>query len=98
MFAFTAAAPGQSGKSQPTAAFQTVNPQTQTSIRLCAQLNQRQNAFWKPFDSFRLRAGIYRQYAAIIATGVDDFSAFASAVLFNNPGPGLGWLLITSPV
>ncbi|MGU0161364.1 potassium transporter TrkG [Escherichia coli] len=47
----------------------------------------------------RLCIGVYCQYVVIIATGVDDFSAFASVVAtLNNLGVGLAWLLITLPV
>ncbi len=47
----------------------------------------------------RLCIGVYCQYAAIIATGVDDFSAFASVVAtLITWGQGLAWLLITLPV
>ncbi len=54
-------------------------------------------AVWGFFSAYALVFIV--SMLAIIATGVDDFSAFASVVAtLNNPGPGLGWLLITSPV
>lgn len=54
-------------------------------------------AVWGFFSAYALVFIV--SMLAIIATGVDDFSAFASVVAtLNNLGPGLGWLLITSPV
>lgn len=52
-----------------------------------------QSVFWKPSgDSFSAYALVFIvSMLAIIATGVDDFSAFASVVAtLNNLGPGLG--------
>lgn len=54
-------------------------------------------AVWGFFSAYALVFII--SMLAIIATGVDDFSAFASVVAtLNNPGPWLGLLPTTLPV
>lgn len=54
-------------------------------------------AVWGFFSAYALVFIV--SMLAIIATGVDDFSAFASVVAtLNNTGRGLAWLLITLPV
>lgn len=54
-------------------------------------------AVWGFFSAYALVFIV--SMLAIIATGVDDFSAFASVVAtLNNLGRGLAWLLITLPV
>ncbi len=75
-----------------------VHPNAVYSIKL--GIAHCRNVSSKPLGIFLAYALVFIvSMLAIIATGVDDFSAFASVVAtLNNLGRGLAWLLITLPV